>query len=188
MPVVRAGEIDINYRIAGDGTETVMLVNGLGDDLDAWAPQVDDFVDAGLRLVTFDHRGGGASRHPRVPSTRRRIVQYSKALATVLGLPPFHLAGVSMGGVIAQEYAVAYPGDLRSVILANTYSVADAFTAAAFNSWGLVAETAGMAVMTQQMAPWIYSPDFYEREPEKVAALLVEMMKTHQPVESFLAQ
>ncbi len=45
-----------------------------------------------------------------------------------------------------------------------------------------------MAVMTQQMAPWIYSPDFYEREPEKVAALLVEMMKTTQPVESFLAQ
>ena len=48
MPVVRAGEIDINYRIAGDGRETVMLVNGLGDGLDAWAPQVDDFVDAGM--------------------------------------------------------------------------------------------------------------------------------------------
>jgi pimeloyl-ACP methyl ester carboxylesterase len=188
MPVVRAGEIDINYRIAGHGTETVVLVNGLGDDLDAWAPQVDDFVDAGLRLVTFDNRGVGASSHPRGPYTSRQMAQDARALAGVLGLPPFHLAGVSMGGVIAQEYAVAYPGDLRSVILANTYSVADPFTAAAFNTWGLVAETAGMAVMTQQMAPWIYSPDFYAREPEKVAALLVEMMKTTQPVESFLAQ
>jgi 3-oxoadipate enol-lactonase len=93
-----------------------------------------------------------------------------------------------MGGVIAQEYAVAYPDDLHSVVFANTYCVADPFTAAAFNVWRLIAETAGMQVMMRQMAPWIYSPEFYECEPEKLAGFLVDMQKTTQPVASFVAQ
>ena len=68
----------------------------------------------------------------------------TKALADALGLAPFHLAGVSMGGLIAQEYALAYPNDLRSVVLANTYANADAYTRAAFDVWGQIAQTAGM--------------------------------------------
>ena len=43
----------------------------------------------------------------------------AKALADSLGITGFHLMGVSMGGMIAQEYALAHPGDLRSVTLFN---------------------------------------------------------------------
>lgn len=46
----------------------------------------------------------------------------AKGLADALELAPLHLAGVSMGGVIAQEYAAAWPGDLLSVVLASTYA------------------------------------------------------------------
>jgi len=106
----------------------------------------------------------------------------------VLGLAPLHLCGVSLGGAIAQEYALAYPDDLRSVVLASTYAVADPLTYAAFESWGLVAEAAGMPVMMRQQAPWVFSSGFYAGQPAKMAEYLVEMVRTTQPAASFCAQ
>ncbi len=189
MPLARTGDgLAINYRVTGEGDETLMLINGVGDDLEAWAPQMGDLLSAGLRVVAFDNRGSGRSSQPPGPYTSRQMAQDAKAVADALRLTQFHLAGVSMGGVIAQEYAAAYPDDLRSVVLANTYAVADRFTAAAFTVWGLVAKTAGMQVLMAQMAPWIFSPGFYEREPARVEQLVRDAQGTTQPPEAFLAQ
>lgn len=162
----------------------VVTANGVGDDLEAWAPQMDDFLRAGLRVVAFDNRGSGGSGRPPGPYTSRQMAQDAKAVAVDLRLPPFHLGGVSMGGVIAQEYAVAFPDDLRSVVFANTYAVADRFTAAAFTVWARVVHVAGMAMLMEQMGPWIFSPGFYEREPERVDKLVRDAQATTQPTEA----
>ena len=188
MPVVQANGIDIHYRISGEGTDTLVLVNGVGDDLEGWAMQVGACVAAGLRVVTFDNRGVGRSSHPPGPYTSREMAADTKALADILGLAPFHLAGVSMGGLIAQEYALAYPKDLRSVVLANTYGKPDAYTRAAFDVWAQIAEIAGMPAMMRQQAPWVFSPRFYEKEPERLATYLGEMERSVQPAASFSAQ
>ena len=185
---IRAGAVHLHYRISGDGPETLVLVNGVGDDLEAWANQVDDFVAAHLRVVSFDNRGAGLSSQPPGPYRSGEMAGDLKALVTELGLESFHLAGVSMGGVIAQEYAIAHGPDLRSLVLANTYAAADPFTRAAFESWAVVAEAAGMAVMMRQQAPWIYSPAFYERHPERVEELIREAQKSTQPAAAFAAQ
>jgi 3-oxoadipate enol-lactonase len=185
---VRAGSAEIHYRIAGDGAQTLVLVNGVGDDLDGWANQLDDFVAAGLRVVTFDNRGVGRSSQPPGPYTSRQMADDLKALVAGLGLPAFHLAGVSMGGCIAQEYAVAHPGDLVSLVLANTFAKADQFTRAAFDTWAMVAETAGMPVMMRHQAPWIFSPAFYEQHPERVAELIAGAEESTQPAAAFAAQ
>jgi len=132
---VHGNGIDIHYRIAGEAAAPpLVLINGVGDDLDGWANQVDDFVRAGLRVISYDNRGVGRSGQPPGPYTSAEMAADTKALVTALGLPRFHLAGVSMGGAIAQEYAVAHPGDLLSLVLANTFAVADPFTAAAFGA------------------------------------------------------
>ena len=105
--------IDIHYRISGEGPSALVLINGVGDDLDGWVNQVDDFVRAGLRVISYDNRGAGRSGSPPGPYTSAEMAADLKALVAGLRLPRFHLAGVSMGGAIAQEYAVAHPGDLR---------------------------------------------------------------------------
>ena len=188
MPAVQANGLDIHYRIDGDSRETLLLINGVGDNLDGWGLQRDDFAAAGLRVVTFDNRGSGRSGHPAGPYTSRQLAADAKGLVDALGLAPLHLCGVSLGGVIAQEYALAYPDDLRSVVLASTYAVADPLTYAAFESWGLVAEAAGMPVMMRQQAPWVFSSGFYAGQPAKMAEFLVEMVRTTQPAGSFCAQ
>ena len=123
-------------------------------------------------MVSFDNRGVGRSSQPPGPYTSAEMAEDVNAAGHRAALTSFHLAGVSLGGVIAQEYAVAHGGDLRSLVLANTYAAADPFTRAAFESWAVVAEAAGMAVMMRQQAPWIYSPAFYERHPERVEELI----------------
>jgi len=188
MPLVRANGLDIHYRISGEGTETVLLVNGVGDDLEGWMMQVAPLVAAGLRVIAFDNRGVGRSSMPPGPYSSREMAADTKALADALGLTTFHLVGVSMGGLIAQEYALAYPSDLRSVVLANTYARADAYTRAAFDVWGQVALAGGMALMMRQQAPWVFSPEFFDAEPDRLATIVSAGEQSSQPAASFSAQ
>ncbi len=185
---VRGDAIDIHYRITGEGPPDLVLINGVGDDLDGWVNQVDDFVRAGLRVITYDNRGSGQSGQPPGPYTSAELAADLKVLVSGLGLARFHLAGVSMGGAIAQEYAVAYPEDLLSLVLANTFAVADPFTAAAFETWATVALAAGMPVMMRMQAPWIFSPGFYQRDPDRVAELIAGAEGSTQPAAAFAAQ
>src|SRR5262250_3914166 len=110
MPAARINDIDVNYRLEGQGPETIVLINGLADDLETWAFQMHDFLAAGYRVLRFDNRGIGASSKPAGPYSSRMLADDAKALADELGITGFHLMGVSMGGIIAQEYALAYPG------------------------------------------------------------------------------
>jgi 3-oxoadipate enol-lactonase len=45
--MTRVNSIDLNYKLEGDGPETIVCVNGLADDLETWAFQMDDFLGAG---------------------------------------------------------------------------------------------------------------------------------------------
>src|ERR1700749_4457439 len=122
MPIARVNDIELNYRLEGDGEETIVLVNGLADDLETWGYQVDDFLAAGYRVLRFVNRGIGASSKPAGPYSSRMLADDAKALVDSLGITDFHLMGVSMGGMIAQEYALAHGADLRSATFGCTYA------------------------------------------------------------------
>ena len=128
MPVATINDLNIHYQLEGDGDETIVLINGLADDLETWAFQVDDFLSAGYRVLRFDNRGIGASGKPAGPYSSRMLADDAKALVDQLGITDFHLMGVSMGGMIAQEYVLAYGSDLRSVTFGCTYAAPGPFT------------------------------------------------------------
>jgi 3-oxoadipate enol-lactonase len=179
---------DLYYEVDGPGPDTLVLVNGVGDPLEGWANQLGAFLAAGLRVVSFDNRGVGRSSRPPGPYTSAEMAADLHAVVTAAGLDGFHLAGVSMGGVIAQEYALAHPAHLRSLVLANTFAAADPFTRAAFGTWSEVAQAAGMPMMMRAQAPWIFSPAFYAGHPDRVAELIAEAEQGTQPAAAFAAQ
>src|SRR6202023_3011962 len=72
MPVARVNDIELNYKLEGDGEDTIVLINGLADDHQTWVLQMDDFLAAGYRVLRFDNRGIGASSKPAGPYTSRR--------------------------------------------------------------------------------------------------------------------
>ena len=65
MPMIKLNDIEINYELEGDGTETIVLINGLADDLTTWFGQMEDFLAAAYRVLRFDNRGIGKSPRPK---------------------------------------------------------------------------------------------------------------------------
>ena len=93
MPMVTLNGLKQHYKLEGEGPETIVLVNGLADDLETWAEQMGDFLGAGYRVLRFDNRGIGKSDRPEGPYTTAQMAEDAKALVDrqrqqlVLGVP-----------------------------------------------------------------------------------------------------
>src|SRR5713226_8108292 len=157
MPTATVNGIEINYRLAGAGDETIVLVNGLADDLETWGFQEPDLTDAGYRLLLFDNRGIGRSGKPAGPYSSRMLADDAKALVDHLGITGFHLLGVSMGGMIVQEYALAYPDDLKSLTLACTYAAPGPFCSRMFAMWADAAPVLGIPFVLRDVMLWAFT-------------------------------
>ncbi|MEM9172855.1 MAG: alpha/beta hydrolase [Pseudomonadota bacterium] len=138
MPETRANGITIAYEQYGDGQEApIVLLQGLSMPLNAWPPAfIDRLTDAGHPVLVMDNRDIGKSETFHqfgIPNLAWQVVKdrvglpvaraYSLAdmaadvngLMASLGLASAHVAGVSMGGMIAQTLAIRFPARVRSL-------------------------------------------------------------------------
>jgi 3-oxoadipate enol-lactonase len=190
LSIANVNGIDINYQIDGPdtGKGTIVLINGLADDLLSWGFQVPDFVAAGWRVLSFDNRGIGKSSRPGGLYTSRMMADDAKALVDHLGISGFHLMGVSMGGMISQEYALAYPGDLKSVTLACTYGKADAFCQTMFAMWADLARRIDVPFVMRDVALWAFTGPFFSERAAEAAEFAAAMAALEMDVPTYLAQ
>jgi 3-oxoadipate enol-lactonase len=189
MTTATLNDIDIHYRLDGDGDETIVLINGLADDPETWAFQIDDLVGgAGYRVLRFDNRGVGRTGKPAGPYSSALLAADAKALVDHLGLTDFHLMGVAMGGMIAQEYALAHPGDLRSLTLACTYAAPGPFCSRMFAMWADAAPVLGVPFVMRDVTLWAFTVPFFTDQPEMLAEFETAMRYLDQPVPAYLAQ
>src|SRR5580692_94696 len=188
MPFASVNGIDVHYRVAGAGPETIVLVNGLADDLETWAFQEAELTAAGYRLLMFDNRGIGQTSKPAGPYSSRMLADDAKALVDHLGVTGFHLLGVSMGGMIAQEYALAYGPDLRSVTFGCTYAAPGPFCSRMFAMWADMAPVLGVPFVMRDVTLWAFTLPFFEGRPEDLAEFETAMRYMDQPVHAYLAQ
>ena len=188
MPVARVNDIELNYKLEGDGEDTIVLVNGLADDLETWVLPADDFLAAGYRVLRFDNRGIGASSKPAGPYSSRMLADDAKALVDSLGITGFHLMGVSMGGMIAQEYALAYPADLRSATFACTYAAPGPFCSRMFAMWADMAPVLGVPFVMRDVTLWAFTLPFFEQRTAELEEFEIAMRYMDQPVHAYLAQ
>lgn len=108
----------IAWRESGAG-DAVVFLHGLGGSRTAWDVQLQDLSSA-YRCVAWDAPGYGAS--PPLPGswTFPRLVEAVVGLLDALDEPTAHLVGLSLGGMIAQHVAVAFPGRVRSLTLISS--------------------------------------------------------------------
>jgi pimeloyl-ACP methyl ester carboxylesterase len=109
------------YDDEGSGAPVVLL-HGLGSSRAKWTAVADALVAEGLRVVRLDLRGAGESETPERPYDVATLAADLAALADAVGLERFHLAGHSLGGMIAQRFAVDRPERVRSLVLLSTTS------------------------------------------------------------------
>ncbi|TBR18353.1 alpha/beta fold hydrolase, partial [bacterium] len=107
------------YETHGRG-ETLLLIAGLGRDRRMWDAQV-PALSKGLRVVTFDNRGVGQSDSPAGPYTAAQMAADAAGLLDVLEVESAHVAGASLGGLIAQELALSRPARVSRLALLCTH-------------------------------------------------------------------
>ncbi|MBI3372507.1 MAG: alpha/beta fold hydrolase [Betaproteobacteria bacterium] len=100
--------IDSHYRIDGEDGPWVTFVTGIANDLSMWDGQV-PALERDFRVLRCDLRGQGGSPATEAPYTIDLLVQDLIALWDRLGIASSHLAGLGLGGAIAQAAAIEHP-------------------------------------------------------------------------------
>ena len=194
MPIHSVDGIEISYDIKQpEGTaepQYIVLINGLADPKESWDLQVPDLVEAGFTVLTFDNRGIGESSCPAGPYTAGMLADDAKSLVSGLSISKFHLMGVSMGGMIAQVYALKYPEDLRSLTLACTYAAPGPFCSRMFAMWADMAPIMGVPSIMRDVLLWAFTTDFFSNPDRAYELMEVEhgMKFMTQTTPAYLAQ
>jgi 3-oxoadipate enol-lactonase len=117
MPVAVVNGIDIAYDVHGEG-EPIVLVCGTGQRADSWSflGMVNDPVEQGYQVITFDNRGIAPSGCPEGPYTVGMMADDTIGLIEHLGLSGVRIAGISLGGFITFEVARRRPDLVRGVV------------------------------------------------------------------------
>jgi pimeloyl-ACP methyl ester carboxylesterase len=97
----------------------VFLIMGLGYPSAMWH-RTRPALSASYRTIALDNRGAGQSDVPPGPYSIALMASDAAAVLDAAGVPSAHVFGVSMGGMIAQEFALQYPGRVQSLILGCT--------------------------------------------------------------------
>jgi len=118
MPRSEVNGIRLYYEVHGEGPN-LALIEGLGYDCWMWYRQIPDFA-AHFRLLVYDNRGVGRSDAPPGPYSHEQNASDLTALLEYLGWERTHLLGISMGGFIAQQFALTHPARLNRLVLAAT--------------------------------------------------------------------
>lgn len=124
MPHATANGISLYYEQQGEGPDLVLIM-GLGANLGAWALNTPAFARH-YRTLTFDNRGAGRSDAPAGNWSIRDMAADTAALMEALGIARAHIVGVSMGGMIAQELAIGWPGRVDRLVIACSRARASA--------------------------------------------------------------
>jgi 3-oxoadipate enol-lactonase len=120
MPSVDAVGTELHYLRAGEG-EPLLLIQGMSATHLAWGRPFLDELERSFDTIVFDNRGMGLSGQAELPFTIADLAADTAALLDALGLETVHVVGISMGGMIAQELALAHPERIRSLTIGASY-------------------------------------------------------------------
>ena len=120
MPVLDANGARLNYCVTGTGP-AVLLLQGAGVVSEGWRPQI-DVLHEQFTVITPDNRGFGGSTRGTDPLTIETMAADALAIVDALKIDAFHLAGHSMGGLIAQQIALERPSRVLSLALMCTFA------------------------------------------------------------------
>ncbi len=118
MPYVTNESAGIYWDEQGQG-KPILLIMGLGYTAHMWH-RTRPRMAKDFRTIAFDNRGVGRSEAPAGPYSIPLMASDALAVLEAAGVESAHVFGVSMGGMIAQEFAFQYPTRVRSLILGCT--------------------------------------------------------------------
>jgi len=118
MPTAACNGAALHYERVGEGPR-LLYCNGSGTTLDSSRPLL-NMMSAQFELLAFDYRGMGRSATVIEPYAMADVAADVAALLDAVGWDQTALAGLSYGGMVAQEFAVTFPDRIDRLALLAT--------------------------------------------------------------------
>jgi pimeloyl-ACP methyl ester carboxylesterase len=164
--------VELAYELSGNGTPLVMIHGAQGDQsmFSGFAP----VFARNYRVLTFDQRGSGLSEKPHDEYSIGQLADDTAELMNHVGFDSAHILGVSMGGMIALQFALRHPKKVRRLVLGCTTPGGpkavriggETFTAA-YSTRPMSSEERGRA-----LAEAAFTKGYIERHPEIIPAMI----------------
>jgi 3-oxoadipate enol-lactonase len=148
----------IYWDEVGEGAP-LLLIMGLGYPSCAWH-RIRPFLSDKYRTIALDNRGVGRSGMPPGPYSIALMASDAAAVLDAAGVESAHVFGFSMGGMIAQEFALQYPKRVRSLILGCTSACGPQAVQATPDAAQMLLSRGNMTPedAAQAAVPFIYAP------------------------------
>jgi poly(3-hydroxyalkanoate) depolymerase len=116
---VRGQRLRISIRPGNDTHTPLLMMNGIGVNLEVLQPFV-DALDPAYEVIRFDVPGTGGSAVPLIPYRFSIHAWFVARMLDQLGYRQVDVLGISWGGALAQQFAFQYPHRCRRLILVST--------------------------------------------------------------------
>lgn len=182
------GSWTIHHRLEGQFANAMItgiplvFINSLGSDLRIWDGVIPYFAED-FPIIRYDKRGHGLSDCPPGPYTLRDHTTDLAALLTGLEVPSAILIGVSVGGMIALDFAHQHPARVHALVLCDTG--AKIGTADAWTERSTIVRQNGLAPIAPLILGRWFSHSFSTREPATYRGYT--NMLTRTPAEGYAA-
>ncbi len=188
MQVVAADGIRLHVIEQGRG-DPVLWLQGLNAPAAAWSVQLAHFSQT-HRGIAPDARGVGQSDAPPGPYTTRLLADDALAVLDALKIETAHVVGLSLGGAVAQELALARPDRVRSLALLSTFAAQDPRSRALLESWRVIYPLTAQSrdAWEKQAYAWLFTEKFWRSEANVRAALRFARTQPFQTVQGFQGQ
>ncbi|KAA9022003.1 alpha/beta fold hydrolase [Niallia endozanthoxylica] len=183
MPTAVYKQGTIFYEEKGSG-EPLIFIHGVGLDHTMWKQQKDSLSDS-FRVIVYDMLGHGGSEHPPGPYSLTHYVEQLSGLMEYLQIEKTHLVGFSMGGMVAQAFALTYKNKLKTLTIMNAVANrTDEQRKGILARVEEVRENGPLGTIEPAIQRW-FNPEFIESESEVVNQVR-HRLQTNNPA-SYLA-
>ena len=161
----------ISYLEKGEGNP-LLLIPATGVDHTVWGDHLSTFAKH-FRVYAIDNIGTGESSMVEDVNhyTEEVLTDDAFELMKTLGIDSVHVAGISMGSIVAQRLAIEHPSFVRSLSLYNSWGRTDAFMKQIFSMWQKLIETQPMSFAGPSMLHWLVSESLWEEHPDQIPLL-----------------
>jgi 3-oxoadipate enol-lactonase len=183
MKFTATEEITLHFELDGSAKgQPLVFINSLGTDLRSWDAVVEELA-ADFLCLRYDKRGHGLSDCPPGPYTLSDFSDDLARLVEILGLGQHAVVGISIGGLIAMDYALRFGNELRGLVIAD--SAAQIGNPEGWQQRIDDVNARGLAEMAAEILPRWFSSQYAEKCPDEYRGYL--NMLARQPAAGYTA-